>query len=163
MEKIKVLFVCMGNICRSPTAEGVFSAMLVTQKLTEAFEVDSAGTHAYHVGEAPDLRAQKAARERGVELKNIRARRVRLSDFETYDHILVMDDENHAILYQACPEDHKHKIRHFLDYAPHLNKREVPDPYYGGAYGFERVLDLVEAASEGFIEALRQEGKLITD
>lgn len=160
MNKIKVLFVCMGNICRSPTAEGVFNAMLAAHDLLDAFEVDSAGTHAYHIGDAPDLRAQKAARERGVELKHIRARRIADEDFENFDHILVMDDENHAILYEACPDDHKYKIRHFLDYAQHLEQREVPDPYYGGAYGFERVLDMVEAASEGFIETLRREGIL---
>ncbi|MDD2760937.1 MAG: low molecular weight phosphotyrosine protein phosphatase [Methylomonas sp.] len=160
MNKIKVLFVCMGNICRSPTAEGVFSAMLGAHDLLEVFDVDSAGTHAYHIGDAPDLRAQKAARERGVELKHLKARKVRPQDFEEFDYILVMDDDNHAIMYQACPDDHKHKIRHFLEYAPHLNQREVPDPYYGGAYGFERVLDMVEAASAGFIETLRREGVL---
>ena len=126
----------------------------------DVFHVDSAGTHAYHVGDAPDLRAQKAARDRGVELKHLRARKVRQDDFEHFDYILVMDEENHAMMDQACPEDHKHKIRYFLDYAPHLNQREVPDPYYGGTYGFERVLDMVEAASAGFIETLRREGIL---
>ncbi len=160
MNKIKVLFVCMGNICRSPTAEGVFNAMIESNDLSFAFDVDSAGTHAYHVGDAPDLRAQKAARDRGIELKHLRARRVKHEDFEQFDHILVMDDDNHAVLYDICPDEHKHKIRHFLAYAPHLQQREVPDPYYGGAYGFERVLDMVEAASEGFIETLRREGVL---
>lgn len=150
----------MGNICRSPTAEGVFSSLLAAHDLVDAFHVDSAGTHAYHVGDAPDLRAQKAARDRGIELKHLRARKVSDDDFESFDHILVMDDENHAILHQICPDEHKSKIRHFLDYAPHLNQREVPDPYYGGAYGFERVLDMVEAASEGFIETLKSEGVL---
>lgn len=158
MRKIKILFVCMGNICRSPTAEGVFTALVAKKNLTEYFRIDSAGTHAYHEGEAPDLRAQKAARERGVELKHIRARRVVYADFEAFDHILVMDDENYAIVDQACPTEYKHKIRHFLAYAPHLNTREVPDPYYGGSYGFERVLDMVEAASEGLIKALQQTG-----
>ena len=160
MKKIRVLFVCMGNICRSPTAEGVFASMLEAKDLIHVFQVDSAGTHAYHVGDAPDLRAQKAARERGVELKHIRARRVSPDDFERFDYILVMDNENHAIMWESCPDDHKHKIRHFLDYAPDLQQREVPDPYYGGSYGFERVLDMIEAASEGFIETLRCEGKL---
>ena len=160
MQKIKVLFVCMGNICRSPTAEGVFTSFIEARDLAHAFQVDSAGTHAYHVGDAPDLRAQKAARDRGVELKHIRARRVTHDDFERFDYILVMDDENHAILHDACPDDLKHKIKHFLDYAPHLEQREVPDPYYGGSYGFERVLDMVEVASEGFIETLRREGIL---
>lgn len=160
MEKIKVLFVCMGNICRSPTAEGVFNALLSNRRLEDAFQVDSAGTHAYHVGEAPDLRAQKAARDRGVELKHLRARKFVYQDFELFDHILVMDDENHAILMQACPEEYQHKVRHFLDYAPQLPQREVPDPYYGGSYGFERVLDMVETASEGFVESLRSQGLL---
>jgi protein-tyrosine phosphatase len=156
MPKIKILFVCMGNICRSPTAEGVFAHLIATRHLAERFQIDSAGTHAYHVGDAPDLRAQKAARDRGVELKHLKARKVASSDFEHFDHILVMDDENHAILSEQCPPNFKHKIRHFLDYAPHLNLREVPDPYYGGHYGFERVLDLVEEASEGLLQALQQ-------
>ncbi|MEI8573314.1 low molecular weight phosphotyrosine protein phosphatase [Methylomonas sp. WH-1] len=160
MRKIKVLFVCMGNICRSPTAEGVFSHLVSTRNLAERFQIDSAGTHAYHVGDAPDLRAQKAARDRGIELKHLRARKVVSADFEAFDHILVMDDENHAVLKEACPIDLSHKIRHFLDYAPHLNQREVPDPYYGGSYGFERVLDMVEEASAGFLQALQQTGDL---
>lgn len=160
MRKIKILFVCMGNICRSPTAEGVFATLVTKKNLTDFFEIDSAGTHAYHVGEAPDLRAQKAARERGVELKHLKARRVVYGDFEEFDHILVMDDENYQIVDEACPAEHKHKVRHFLSFAPHLNCREVPDPYYGGSYGFERVLDLVEAASEGLLTALQQAGEL---
>ncbi len=160
MRKIKILFVCMGNICRSPTAEGVFSALVAKKNMTEQFEIDSAGTHAYHVGEAPDLRAQKAARERGVELKHLRARKFVYGDFEDFDLILVMDDENYQIVDEACPSEHKHKIRHFLGYAPHLNTREVPDPYYGGSFGFERVLDLVEEASEGLLTALQQTGAL---
>ncbi len=150
----------MGNICRSPTAEGVFTALVAKKNLTALFEIDSAGTHAYHVGEAPDLRAQRAARERGVELKHLRARKVVYGDFEDFDHILVMDDENYQIVDEACPSEHKHKVRHFLSYAPQLNSREVPDPYYGGSYGFEQVLDMVEAASEGLLSALQQAGEL---
>lgn len=160
MRKIKVLFVCMGNICRSPTAEGVFNTLVNKENLTDYFEIDSAGTHAYHVGEAPDLRAQRAASERGVELKHIRARRFVHGDFEAFDHILVMDDDNYQVVEAACPDEHKHKIRHFLAYAPHLNTREVPDPYYGGSYGFERVLDMAEAASEGLLAALKQSGEI---
>ena len=148
----------MGNICRSPTAEGVFSAFLSKLNLADVIEVDSAGTHAYHLGDAPDLRAQKAARDRGVELKDLRARKVNAKDFEAFDHILAMDEENLFILTELCPEEHQHKLRLFLEYAPNLPHREVPDPYYGGAYGFERVLDLVEAASEGFIETLQRDG-----
>ncbi len=150
-EKIKVLFVCMGNICRSPTAEGVFRRLVEEKQLQHLFHIDSAGTHAYHVNEAPDLRAQKAAQERGVDLSGIRARKVVYGDFEDFDHILAMDSENHAILMEACPEEHQHKIQYFLDFAPHVGEREVPDPYYGGSYGFERVLNMVEEASQGFI------------
>ena len=150
----------MGNICRSPTAEGVFSHLVAANNLSERFEIDSAGTHAYHIGDAPDLRSQKAARERGVELKHLRARRISAADFEVFDHILAMDHDNHAVLQEVCPDDFSYKIRLFLDYAPHLNQREVPDPYYGGSYGFERVLDLVEEASEGFLQALQQSGEL---
>ncbi|NJA06378.1 low molecular weight protein-tyrosine-phosphatase [Methylomonas sp. MED-D] len=160
MNKIKVLFVCMGNICRSPTAEGVFSNLIESQNLADRFQIDSAGTHAYHVGDAPDLRAQKAARDRGVELKHLRARKVSAADFAHFDHILAMDSENRESLTELCPPDHRHKIRLFLEYAPHLLEHEVPDPYYGGSYGFERVLDLVEQASEAFLESLRQTGRL---
>lgn len=148
----------MGNICRSPTAEGVFSHLLMSHNLSEHFTVDSAGTHAYHVGEAPDLRAQRAAKERGVELKHLRARKVHVQDFEHFDHILAMDRDNHANLLMLCPPEHQHKVRLFLEYAADESQLEVPDPYYGGAYGFERVLDMVEAASEGFIASLRREG-----
>jgi protein-tyrosine phosphatase len=160
MEKIKVLFVCMGNICRSPTAEGVFTKLIEDRYLLERFVIDSAGTHAYHVGDAPDLRSQKAARNRGVELSTLRARKFTRGDFEDFDFILAMDEDNYAILIEACPDGHKDKVRLFLDYAPHLNVREVPDPYYGGSYGFERVLDLVEAASDGLLKALKASGRL---
>ena len=156
MEKIKVLFVCMGNICRSPTAEGVFEKLLKEQNLEEYFVIDSAGTHAYHIGEAPDLRAQQAALERDIELTQLRARKVIMGDFEDFDFLLAMDDDNYAALMAACPEAYKDKISYFLDYAPHLGSREVPDPYYGGKYGFERVLDMVEAASEGFLSMLQK-------
>ncbi len=150
-EKIKVLFVCMGNICRSPTAEGVFRRLVEEKQLQHLFHIDSAGTHAYHVNEAPDLRAQRAAQERGIDLSGIRARKVVYGDFEDFDHILAMDSENYAILMEACPDEHRHKIQYFLDFAPHVGEREVPDPYYGGSYGFERVLDMVEEAAAGFI------------
>jgi protein-tyrosine phosphatase len=158
MEKVKVLFVCMGNICRSPTAEGVFAKLLKERALENSFIIDSAGTHAYHVGEAPDLRAQKAALDRGVELTHLRARKVIMGDFEDFDFLLAMDDDNYAALSNACPEHYKNKIKYFLDYAPHLGTRFVPDPYYGGKYGFERVLDLIEEASAGFINDLQKNG-----
>ena len=156
MNKTKILFVWMGNICRSPTAEGVFAALLARNHLSDQFKIDSAGTHAYHTGDAPDLRAQKAARNRGIELKNIRARVVVLRDFDEFDHILVMDEENFLHIEGICPVEHQHKVGYLLDYAPHLDTREVPDPYYGGSYGFDRVLDMAEEAAEGLLQAIQQ-------
>jgi len=152
MNQIKVLFVCMGNICRSPTAEGVFNKLLQDKKLTDRFEVDSAGTHAYHVGNSPDNRAQQTAHQRGVDLSTIRARQVSSNDFEHYDYILAMDTDNFAILMGDCPSEYQHKVKRFLDYAPDQDERDVPDPYYGGQQGFSHVFDLVEDASEGFLE-----------
>ena len=156
METIKVLFVCMGNICRSPTAEGVFTKLIKDKKLVSKFTIDSAGTHAYHVGKPPDERAQRAALKRGVELHHLRARKIHSSDFEFFDHILVMDDDNFAIVMEQCPKEHREKVKYFLEYAPHLGVREVPDPYYGEKLGFERVLDMVEDASLGFLETLHK-------
>jgi protein-tyrosine phosphatase len=160
MEEIKVLFVCMGNICRSPTAEGVFTKIIAEKNIAHRFKVDSAGTHAYHVGNPPDTRAQQTALKRGVELQHLRARKVHSSDFEYFDYVLVMDDDNYSIVINDCPGEYKDKIKYFLDYAPHLGIREVPDPYYGGGAGFERVLDMVEEASLGFLETLQKTGEL---
>ena len=157
---LKVLFVCMGNICRSPSAEGVFNKLVSEQKLEHKFAIDSAGTHAYHIGEHSDLRSQKAAKERGVDLSKIRARKVIMGDFEDFDYLLAMDKDNHEVMLRACPEEYQHKVRLFLEYAPHLDTRDVPDPYYGGAYGFERVLDLIEEASVGFIKELKTSGEI---
>lgn len=150
MNKIKVLFVCMGNICRSPTAEGVFNKLLQDAQAQDLFEIDSAGTHAYHVGESPDDRAQATARKRGIDLSYIRARKFDISDFEDYDYILAMDTDNYQILRQACPAHLQHKVKRFLDYAPQRDEQDVPDPYYGGPNGFEHVFDLVADASQGF-------------
>ncbi len=150
-----VLFVCMGNICRSPTAEGVFRHFVESAGLLEIITVDSAGTHAYHVGETPDRRSQAAAERRGYSLDRIKARRVRESDFEEFDLILAMDRDNLANLKAVSDAIHHHKIRLFLEYSPGPES-EVPDPYYGGATGFERVLDLIEDASERLIEELRR-------
>ncbi|MCK5190940.1 MAG: low molecular weight phosphotyrosine protein phosphatase [Methylococcales bacterium] len=158
MKKTRVLFVCMGNICRSPTAEGVFSSLVKEEKVDMHFDIDSAGTHAYHIGEAPDLRAQKAAKDRGINLSLQKARKVIFGDFEDFDYLLAMDDDNYQILLQSCPDQFKHKVKYFLEYAPHLDTREVPDPYYGGKYGFERVLDMIEDASEGFLNSFKQSG-----
>lgn len=160
MNKINVLFVCMGNICRSPTAEGVFIKLIEEKGITERFVVDSAGTHAYHVGDAPDLRAQRAARERDIDISCLRARRVSEADFEVFDYILAMDDDNMSLLSQMCPSHYQHKLRLFLDFALNAQIREVPDPYYGGPAGFERVLDLIEDASLGFLSYLQEVRKL---
>jgi len=151
----------MGNICRSPTAEGVFSSLIQSERVCDQFVIDSAGTHAYHVGDAPDLRSQKAAKDRGVDLAEIRARKVVFGDYEDFDYLLVMDNDNYQIVNEFCPEEYKHKIKHFLEFAPQLTTLEVPDPYYGGKYGFERVLDMIEDASTGFLNSLKQSGKII--
>jgi protein-tyrosine phosphatase len=144
----------MGNICRSPTAEGVVRAHLERAGLTDDVELDSAGTHGYHIDKAPDERARKAAATRGYDLSSLRARRVSDFDFVRFDRILAMDRDNLEMLRQACPSEHRHKIRLFLEYARNFPEREVPDPYYGGAEGFEHVLDLVEDAAAGLIESL---------
>ena len=153
---LKVLFVCMGNICRSPTAEGVFRKLVLDEGLVERIHVDSAGTHAYHIGDRPDRRAQAAAERRGVSLEGIRARRVADADFDAFHFILAMDEENLFYLQSAATENSLARVSLFLDFADSA-VREIPDPYYGGAAGFERVLDLVEDASRGLLRAIRRE------
>ena len=153
---IKILFVCMGNICRSPTAHGIFSALVKQQGLADSIEVDSAGTHAYHIGNPPDLRAQESALKRGIDLSTLRARRVEKNDFEKFDYVLAMDDENFALLDAQCPACHKEKLKLLMEYAPHIKQREVPDPYYGGPGAFERVLDMIESAAQGLLEDIRK-------
>ena len=145
----------MGNICRSPTAEGVFTQAVEHAGLNHKIEIDSAGTHAYHVGEPPDGRATEAASQRGIDLSTQRARRVHSSDFEKFDIVLAMDDSNLTDLQAICPAEHQNKLHLFMDFANDASQREVPDPYYGGAHGFERVLDMVEAASKGLLSKLR--------
>ena len=155
---VKVLFVCLGNICRSPTAEGVFAHKVAVSGFEKRIEIDSAGTHAFHVGSSPDSRAQQAAAQRGIDLSSLVGRRVASADFEVFDYILAMDEENYQNLNAMCPdEENKRKISLFLDYAPHMHTLEVPDPYYGGGSGFERVLDLVEAASDGLLAAIERD------
>lgn len=152
---IKVLFVCTGNICRSPTAEGVFRAMAHTQGLSERVAADSAGTHAYHVGEPPDQRSAAAALRRGVDLSPLRARKLRLADFADFDLLLAMDRSHYQQMAQMCPKGAEDRLRMFLSFAPQLNLRDVPDPYYGGGDGFERVLDMIEAGSRGLLDHVR--------
>jgi protein-tyrosine phosphatase len=152
----RVLFVCMGNICRSPTAEGVFRKLLQERAPELAVEVDSAGTHGYHAGESPDVRARRAAERRGVDLSGLRARQVPGHDFVRFELLLAMDRQNLEYLHELAPPEHRERVRLFLEFAPHLGRDEVPDPYYGGATGFEHVLDLVEEASLGLLEHLRR-------
>jgi protein-tyrosine phosphatase len=155
-QSIKVLFVCMGNICRSPTAQGVFRKLLAEQGLSHLVEIDSAGTHGYHLGEPPDRRAQETAARRGIDLSDLRARRVAPEDFDYFDYVLVMDQDNYHSLSAICPPAQRRKLMLFMDFAPHLRTREVPDPYYGAPGGFEQVLDMVEAAAEGLVNDIRR-------
>ncbi len=154
--QISVLFVCMGNICRSPTAEGVFRHVVNQAGLGDRVFVDSAGTHAYHVGEPADRRARAAAERRGISLDGISARRVQDSDFEQFHYVLAMDHLNLRMLCDQAGDEYQERLGLFLDFAAG-DEEEVPDPYYGGAAGFERVLDLVEEASRGLLETLRSE------
>jgi protein-tyrosine phosphatase len=152
---VRVLFVCLGNICRSPTAEGVFRKLVVDKGFAERIEVDSAGTHAYHIGEPPDPRAQAAARRRGVELSALRGRQATRTDIERFDYILAMDRDNHANLLRICPVGHEHKVRLFMEFAQ-SSREEVPDPYFGGPGGFDQVLDMIEEAAQGLLEDIRR-------
>jgi protein-tyrosine phosphatase len=155
MKPVKVLFVCMGNICRSPTAEGVFKHQIERAGLADLIFSDSAGTHDYHIGEAPDPRAQNAARTRGYDLSPLCARQVIRRDFSEFDYVLAMDEVNLRALKRLCPPEHAGRVRLFMEFAGNARVREVPDPYYGGPGGFEEVLDLVEEASRGLIEHLQ--------
>lgn len=153
---IRVLFVCLGNICRSPTAEGVFRKLVAEEGLHEHIEIDSAGTHAYHIGHAPDARAQEAAHRRGVDLSSLRGRQATRGDIERFDYVLAMDRENYENLLDICPEGLEHKVRLFMEFAPSWPEQEVPDPYFGGAAGFDRVLDMIEEASAGLLADIRK-------
>jgi len=151
---MRILFVCMGNICRSPSAEGVFRRVLAERAPQIEVEIDSAGTHDYHVGSPPDRRAIEAARRRGIDLSSLRARQISEADFDRFDLILVMDDENLSELRKFAAPPYHDRIRLLMEFAPDAMSRHVPDPYYGGASGFEEVLDLLEEASEGLIEEI---------
>lgn len=154
MKTARVLMICMGNICRSPTAEAVLRSKLAAAGLTDRVEVDSAGTHDYHVGAPPDFRAQEHAARRGYDMSPLRARTVAAKDFERFDLLLAMDDDNLAALRRRCPPEQRHKLEPLMRYAPGSGSDVVPDPYYGGASGFDQVLDLVEAACDGLVERL---------
>jgi protein-tyrosine phosphatase len=156
--KFSILFVCMGNICRSPTAEGVFRQRARELAPQLRLEIDSAGTHDYHVGEPPDRRAVAAASRRGIDIAGLRARMVEDADFERFDLILAMDRLNHVTLLDRSPPEFHERIRLLMDFAVSPEDEDVPDPYYGGPLGFERVLDLVDDASRGLIaELLKRE------
>ena len=149
--EVAVLFVCLGNICRSPTAHGVFDAMLRQRGLQGRVAVDSCGTGDWHVGDPPDQRASAEALARGYDLSQLRARQVRPEDFERFDYILAMDEQNLQHLRGLCPPHYRGYLGLFLPFAEGADVEEVPDPYYGGSEGFSRVLDLVEAASAGLL------------
>lgn len=152
---MRILMLCMGNICRSPTAEGVLREIARIEAPELALEIDSAGTHDYHVGEPPDRRAIAAARRRGIDLSTLRARRLERADFERFDLLLAMDERNVADALAIAPRAGRERLRLLLDFAPETGVREVPDPYYGGTQDFERVLDLVEVAARGVLAHLR--------
>jgi protein-tyrosine phosphatase len=154
-EKVSILFVCMGNICRSPTAEAVFRHYVENAGLSDHIQIDSAGTHDYHIGEPPDARTQRAAQQRGYDMSALRGRQVAAADFERFDYVLAMDHANLAILQRLAQQAHGYPHL-FLEYAKHHKEREVPDPYYGGADGFERVLDMVEDAAEGLLQHIQE-------
>ena len=153
--RASVLFVCMGNICRSPTAETVFREHAQRAGLLDDLRIESAGIGSWHVGEPPDKRAILHGRRRGYDLEPLRARQVTRADFARFDYILGMDLRNLRDLKALRPDDYKGHLGLFLDFAPHLDVREVPDPYYGGPDGFEAVLELVERASEGLLAHIR--------
>jgi protein-tyrosine phosphatase len=150
----KILFVCMGNICRSPTAEGVLRHMVFTQGLEADIMVDSAGTIGFHSGEPPDKRAVMHAAKRGYDLSQIRARQINQPDYELFDYVLAMDKQNIAALKKQIPNEYAHKLQLFLNFSEKYKGRDVPDPYYGNANGFEIVLDMVEDGVNGLIEYL---------
>ncbi|MBK8974530.1 MAG: low molecular weight phosphotyrosine protein phosphatase [Planctomycetes bacterium] len=155
-QSVGVLFVCTGNICRSPTADGVFRKLVADSGLADRVRVDSAGTIGYHAGSPPDERAIEHAARRGYDLTPLRARRVTADDFATFDLVLAMDEDNHDDLRSLCPPAYRERLRMFLEFAPGLGVRSVPDPYYGGGRGFEHVLDLVETGCRGLLAEVRE-------
>jgi len=157
-----VLLLCMGNICRSPTAHGVFRHLLQQHGLEHRINVDSAGTHNYHPGEPPDHRSQRHAKRRGYDLSDLRARQIVRDDFTRHDLLLAMDWDNLALAEQGCPDEHRKKLRRLTEFCRRHDASVVPDPYYGGHDGFEHVLDLVEDACEGLLIHIRQRIELRT-
>ncbi|MCR4376755.1 MAG: low molecular weight phosphotyrosine protein phosphatase [Rhodospirillales bacterium] len=150
---VSVLFVCLGNICRSPTAEGIFRDLIEREGLADHFTIDSAGTAAYHVGSPPDSRAQAETKRHGIDIGGLRARQARHLDFTQFDYILAMDQENHRNLMAICPPGGEHRLHLFLDFASNPGRRDVPDPYYDGR--FDAVFDLIEDAAKGLLADIR--------
>ena len=151
-----VLFVCLGNICRSPTSEGIFRQLAEQQVPDLDVRVDSAGTASYHIGQPPDHRAIMAAARRGIEIASLRARRVSRQDFDSFDFIIGMDIHNYQDLLSMAPPNYPGKVGLFMDFAANWQEREVPDPYYGGDNGFERVLDMIEDAAAGLLDEIKR-------
>ncbi|MEE9446712.1 MAG: low molecular weight protein-tyrosine-phosphatase [Arenicellales bacterium] len=149
MKNVSVVFVCLGNICRSPTAEGVFRQLVSKRGLSEYFQIDSSGTSDWHVGEAPDSRATQAAQTRGIDLSQLKARQATARDFAEFDYVIAMDDENYANLSRLATPAQQDKLHLLLDFANNVTETEVPDPYFGG--GFPHVFELIENASEGLL------------
>ena len=152
---VRVLFVCLGNICRSPTAEGVFRDLVRREGLAERIGTDSCGTSGWHIGDPPDERARAEARRRGIDIDDLQARQLRADDFETFDYVLAMDRQNLAKLNAACPPARAERVHLFMRFAPDVGRDEVPDPYYGGPDGFRDVFDMIEAASRGLLADIR--------
>jgi protein-tyrosine phosphatase len=159
--KTKVLFVCMGNICRSPTAQGVFQSLVKAANLGDFVVSDSAGTHDFHVGEAPDQRAVNAATKRGYDITPTRARKVQVSDFSDYAYILAMDWENLALLQRMCPRSLQHKLQLLMRFATEFEAATINDPYHGGPQGFEQALDYIEDACNGLMEVVRRRATMV--
>ena len=155
MTTFSVLFVCMGNICRSPTAHGVFRHKVNELGLSDTVAMDSAGTHDYHPNSPPDERSQTHAAKRGYDLSDLRARQIQGTDFEEFDLILVMDWDNLALVREQCPSQYRHKVRRLTEFCVQLEAAVVPDPYYSGTKGFEHVLDLIEDACNGLLQHLK--------
>jgi len=151
---VSVVFVCMGNICRSPTAEGVFRHVVKARNLQDVIKIDSAGTHAYHIGESPDSRSQATAKSRGVDLSAQRARKVEVDDFERFDYVIAMDCSNYENLKDLATVEQQERLYLFMDFTSAWDNAEVPDPYYGGGDGFKNVFDMVQSASEGLLECI---------
>jgi len=154
MIKHRILFVCLGNICRSPMAEGVFRRLAEEEGVLHLFDVDSAGLGDWHTGQAPDSRAQAAARRRGMDISNQSARQITRADFARFDLVLAMDGSNVEELARLAPKEARYKIRRFLDFAPHVGTKDVPDPFFGGHEGFDHALDLIEEAARGLLLSL---------